>query len=92
MKKIKLTELEIRSLAAIGAMSIDRKDLAIPLMKNKFIMTIEFKFRDYIFTLKPDNQPTIKVKTSAHTIYSAIHNVCEAENCPESAIKNIKIK
>jgi hypothetical protein len=41
MKKVKLTKLEMRSLAAIGAMAIDRKDLAIPLMKNKFIITNE---------------------------------------------------
>ena len=44
MNKINLTYNEIRALAALGAMAIERQDLAIALLKNN----INLKTEDYV--------------------------------------------
>jgi len=48
-----------------------------------------FKFKEYRFILTHDNGK-IKIKTVATSLESAIFMICKAENCPESALKEIK--
>ena len=44
----------------------------------------------YILTLKHDNG-TVKIRVFANSIQESINAVTKAENCPESAITNIKV-
>jgi hypothetical protein len=46
---------------------------------------------EYKFTLLHDNGKS-KIKTIANNLDSATQKILNAENCPESAIINIKIK
>ena len=48
-----------------------------------------WQVKEYRFILTHDNGK-IKVKTAATSLESAILMICKAENCPESALKEIK--
>ena len=48
-----------------------------------------FEFKEYRFILTHDNGK-IKIRTVATSLESAILIICKAENCPESALKEIK--